>query len=192
MAYRHWAEETGENPVAEKVFGEGMVEKYAWKKEAGGNVYLGIGLAESRSLDGGMYKSWRHFPKTVSSIPCGDFSIPPPGSWWRSEFLRRETKNVARFKTSLDVKEEWMRNRHAPASASLPLAAASGFAQRHYSVAEIATLWSLSSDAVRKLFQDEPGVLVIGGQGSPHKRRYTTLRVPESVLQRVHRRMTII
>jgi putative DNA primase/helicase len=55
-----------------------------------------------------------------------------------------------------------------------------------------AALWSRSSEAVRKLFQDEPGVLVLGGQGSPHKRRYTTLRIPASVLQRVHRRMTNI
>ena len=51
-------------------------------------------------------------------------------------------------------------------------------------------MWNLSQDAVRKLFQNEPGVLVIGNNESRHRRRYTTLRVPESVLKRVHRRMT--
>jgi hypothetical protein len=104
--------------------------------------------------------------------------------------LQRGRKEVARFKTSFEEKAEWMRNRFAPASASLPISGISGFTERHYAIAEIAGLWNLSSDAVRKLFQDEPGVLVLGGQGAPHKRRYTTVRVPESVLQRVHRRMT--
>ena len=51
-------------------------------------------------------------------------------------------------------------------------------------------MWNLSQDAVRKIFQNEPGVLVLGSQGSLRTRKYTTLRVPESVLQRVHRRMT--
>jgi hypothetical protein len=85
-----------------------------------------------------------------------------------------------------------MRERVVPPAVSLPAVGQSSFAERHYVVAEIAELWHLSSDAVRKLFQDEPGVLVLDGQGAPHKRRYTTLRVPESVLKRVHRRMTKI
>jgi hypothetical protein len=64
------------------------------------------------------------------------------------------------------------------------------FAERHYSVAEVSLLWNLSGDVVRKLFQAEPGVMVIGGDGSAkHKRRYTSIRIPESVVQRVHRRM---
>jgi hypothetical protein len=65
------------------------------------------------------------------------------------------------------------------------------FAEKHYSVAEIATAWGLSDDAVRKIFANEPGVLVIGEQRSlSRKRRYTTLRIPEDVLERVHRRLT--
>jgi hypothetical protein len=61
----------------------------------------------------------------------------------------------------------------------------------HYSPAEIAEMWKLSVDCVRKMFENEPGVLVIGGQ-NPHgrKRRYTTLRIPEFVLERVHRRLS--
>jgi hypothetical protein len=97
---------------------------------------------------------------------------------------------VARFKTSFDDKARWMRDRHASVLSSVSTSTRPSFAERHYSVPEIAELWNLSSDAVRRLFQDEPGVLVLGGEGAPHKRRYTTLRVPESVLQRVHRRMT--
>jgi hypothetical protein len=65
------------------------------------------------------------------------------------------------------------------------------FVERHYSVAEIASLWNLSSDAIRRLFENEPGVLVISDNSSSRrKRRYTTLRIPESVLERVHLRLT--
>jgi hypothetical protein len=61
---------------------------------------------------------------------------------------------------------------------------------RHYTVSEIASLWSLSDDAVRKLFESEPGVLVIGVERSGRKRRYVTLRIPEDVAERVHRRLS--
>ena len=64
------------------------------------------------------------------------------------------------------------------------------YTERHYTVTEVATLWNLSPDSVRVLFQREPGVLILGNQVSTRKfRRYTTLRIPESVLARVHRRM---
>jgi hypothetical protein len=64
------------------------------------------------------------------------------------------------------------------------------FAVRHYTVGEIASLWSLSDDAVRTLFESEPGVLVIGAERSSRKRRYVTLRIPEDVAERVHRRLS--
>lgn len=62
--------------------------------------------------------------------------------------------------------------------------------ERHYSPAEIAELWNLSVDCVRKIFESEPEVLVIGKpQSQRGKRSYTTLRIPQSVLDRVHRRL---
>ena len=64
------------------------------------------------------------------------------------------------------------------------------FAVRHYTVGEIASLWSLSDDAVRNLFESEPGVLSIGEERSGRKRRYVTLRIPEDVAERVHRRLS--
>ena len=64
------------------------------------------------------------------------------------------------------------------------------FQERHYTVAEIADLWNLSPDVVRKLFEDEPGVLVFGNDSSRTKRGYHTLRIPTSVLERVHRRLS--
>ena len=50
-------------------------------------------------------------------------------------------------------------------------------------------MWGLSADSIRRLFDDEPGVLVIGDTNHQHKRRYRTLRIPQSVIERVHRRM---
>jgi len=62
-------------------------------------------------------------------------------------------------------------------------------AERHYAVVEVAELWNLSPDKVRELFEHEPGVLVIGDRNPRHKRRYLTLRIPQTVLQRVHNRL---
>lgn len=62
--------------------------------------------------------------------------------------------------------------------------------ERHYAVAEIAEMWNLSADKVRELFESEPGVLVIGERRPRHKRRYVTLRIPQSVLERVHCRLS--
>ena len=55
--------------------------------------------------------------------------------------------------------------------------------ERHYNVTDVAKLWGLSRDSVRRIFRREPGVMAIGD-------RYVTLRIPESVLERVHRRLS--
>jgi hypothetical protein len=66
------------------------------------------------------------------------------------------------------------------------------FNERHYSVEEIAELWQLSRDAISRLFKDEPGVFVLPGPGSRvRKRPYKTLRIPESVVRRVHKRFSL-
>jgi hypothetical protein len=65
------------------------------------------------------------------------------------------------------------------------------FTVKHYSPAEIAKMWKLSADTVRRLFEREPGVLVLSDpRPTRRKRRYTTLRIPENVLARVHKRLT--
>ena len=62
--------------------------------------------------------------------------------------------------------------------------------ERHYSVAEVCEMWSLSPQVIRELFEHEPGVLVVGSEATRTKRRYRTLRIPETVLERVHRRLS--
>jgi hypothetical protein len=56
--------------------------------------------------------------------------------------------------------------------------------ERHFAPAEIAAMWNLSPDKVRELFRSESGVLAIGERPSRYRRRYVTLRIPESVLRR--------
>jgi hypothetical protein len=62
-------------------------------------------------------------------------------------------------------------------------------AERHYSVGEVVQLWALSEKTVRRVFANEPGVLVIYTAPSRRKRPYRTLRIPESVLHRVHAKL---
>jgi len=87
-----------------------------------------------------------------------------------------------------------MRERHqAQGSPSRVSASLPSFAERHFTVAEIAAMWNLSPDSVRRIFEREPGVLALGGDGSTrHKGRYITLRIPESVVERVHRRLCTV
>jgi hypothetical protein len=63
------------------------------------------------------------------------------------------------------------------------------FSERHYTVDEVAEMWNLSRDSVRRMFQSEPDVPKIARPGSRYKRCYVTLRIPESVLNRVYGRM---
>ena len=61
--------------------------------------------------------------------------------------------------------------------------------EKHYSIIEISKLWALSQRTVRRIFENEPGVIVWGCPETRRKRGYRTMRVPESVLLRVHRRL---
>jgi hypothetical protein len=61
--------------------------------------------------------------------------------------------------------------------------------EKHYTVSELAELWNLSENTIRRIFEDEPGVLKWGSSEGRFRRRYTTLRIPETVMLRVHRRL---
>ena len=61
--------------------------------------------------------------------------------------------------------------------------------ERHYTVDEIAQTWNLSKDTIRRVFLAEEGVLKIARPGTRYKRSHTTLRIPDSVMCRVHCRM---
>jgi hypothetical protein len=52
-------------------------------------------------------------------------------------------------------------------------------------------MWGYSTDTIRRTFENEPGVIGIGKQLTIRKRRHITIRIPESVLRRVHHRLMI-
>ena len=61
--------------------------------------------------------------------------------------------------------------------------------EKHYSVRDLANLWNLSDRTIRRMFVGEPGVVEWGACERRMKRAYKTLRIPESVARRVHRRL---
>lgn len=67
--------------------------------------------------------------------------------------------------------------------------------ERHYLPRELAREWKLSENKIRDLFRDEPGVIRMGGvsrqEGKRLVRHYSTMRIPESVAQRVYERITL-
>ncbi len=62
--------------------------------------------------------------------------------------------------------------------------------ERHYSPADLGELWNLSADTVRRMFEKEPGVLVFENPVRSSSRRFRTLRIPESVAERVYSRFS--
>ena len=62
--------------------------------------------------------------------------------------------------------------------------------ERHFTPQELSDMWKVSVQTVREIFQNEEGVLKIGRDGTRTRRRYKTLRIPESVVDRVHTRLS--
>ena len=60
--------------------------------------------------------------------------------------------------------------------------------EQHFTVPEVARRWGMSEKSVRRFFANEPGVLKWGSPETRKKRAYCNLRIPESVLIRVHQR----
>jgi hypothetical protein len=106
---------------------------------------------------------------------------------WSEEYERRagEMRNrQERERLAARLGEEHLR--------IAEMTAATGAGERHYTVRELGALWKLSTSSIARIFRDEPGVLKIGReQPRRGRRRYITLRIPESVVQRVYRRLTV-
>jgi hypothetical protein len=62
-------------------------------------------------------------------------------------------------------------------------------AERHYTPSEVAALWNLNVETIRRIFQNEPGIIVVQAPIKKGRRPYKTIRIPQSVLERVHRRL---
>ena len=54
--------------------------------------------------------------------------------------------------------------------------------EKHWTPQQLAALWALDESTIRRMFIDEPGVLIYGKERRKDGRRdYVTLRIPESV-----------
>lgn len=63
--------------------------------------------------------------------------------------------------------------------------------EHHYTPDELAELWKFDESTIRRMFIDEPGVMVHGKERRRDGRRdYVTLRIPESIARRVYERRT--
>jgi hypothetical protein len=58
--------------------------------------------------------------------------------------------------------------------------------ERHYRIGELARLWSLGRETVRKLVKDDPGVIKIR---MGRKKAHTIYSIPESTARRIHTRL---
>lgn len=72
--------------------------------------------------------------------------------------------------------------------------ASAGLIEQYYTPQQMAERLAVSTNSARRLFQNEPGVVKMGEPsrrlGRALKRRYFTLRIPESVAVRVIAKMT--
>lgn len=66
--------------------------------------------------------------------------------------------------------------------------------EQYYTPAQLAERLAVSVNSVRRIFQNEPGVVKLGEPsrrlGRVLKRSYYTLRIPQSVAERVIAKMT--
>lgn len=61
----------------------------------------------------------------------------------------------------------------------------------HYSMKELAFLWNVSREWVRRRFRKEPGVLRLQFAPTEGKRKYCPLRIPGRVARRVREEMMV-
>lgn len=58
--------------------------------------------------------------------------------------------------------------------------------EKHYRISDLARLWGLGRETVRKLIKDDPGVIKIR---MGRKKAHTIYSVPESAAHRIHTRL---
>ena len=133
------------------------------------------GTQGGKQLDFPLVEPLREGPSTKSKGPI-DSANNDVGFQPMSSFPRKPVESA---------RDSWATSPITSALGSMDMAN-----EKHYSIIEISKLWALSQKTVRKIFENEPGVILWGTEETRHKRGYRTLRVPETVLQRVHRKLS--
>jgi hypothetical protein len=62
--------------------------------------------------------------------------------------------------------------------------------EKHYRYKELKLITGFSDRSLRRLFEREPGVVVLPHEICRNRKKYQTVSIPESVVQRVLRRLT--
>ena len=60
--------------------------------------------------------------------------------------------------------------------------------EKHYRIGDLAKIWGLGRETIRKLVKDDPDVLKIR---MGRKKAHTVYSVPESTAKRIHTRLSI-
>ncbi len=60
-----------------------------------------------------------------------------------------------------------------------------------YTVAEVCALTGFSRATITRMFEAEPGVLIINRPEKMHKQRYRSIRIPREVYERVRHRLSV-
>jgi len=60
-----------------------------------------------------------------------------------------------------------------------------------FTVAEVAALTGFSRQTVTRMFEREPGVLMLSRPEAMHKRGYRSIRIPRHVYERVSQRLQV-
>lgn len=87
----------------------------------------------------------------------------------------------------MEIQHELASN--APAASERNTHAVIPTVERHFTVAELSKRWFFSENTIRRLFSQEPGVVRIARPQTRSKRGYTSMRIPERIAERVHRRL---
>ena len=58
--------------------------------------------------------------------------------------------------------------------------------EKHYRVGDLAQMWGLGRETIRKLIKDDPGVIKIR---MGRKKAHTIYSIPESAANRIHNRL---
>jgi hypothetical protein len=66
------------------------------------------------------------------------------------------------------------------------VASDTSYAEKHFRIGELAELWGLGRETVRKLVKDDPGVIKIR---LGRKKAHTVYSIPESAAMRIHTRL---
>ena len=112
------------------------------------------------------------------------FAIGPDGS------VTENDDEAIYYTTLTELQESRKFRAWKPQKPKVLKAPAGRAGEAHYSPQELAAVWGVSSKVIRQIFRQEEGVLKVGREGTRNRQSYWTLRIPESVAERVHRRLS--